>query len=303
MNERWSWEDLRLFIGVARAGGLAGAVETTRASAPTLSRRMLCLERTMGTTLFIRTRDGYDLTPSGRELLALAETLQNGALRIDRWKSNTDPLPTIKIAAGAWTATFVARHLSCLVDVDNPIRIEIATGISQADLLRREANLGLRNRRPEAQGLAGQRLVRVEFAIYGSGSFIRDHQEATDHVRFRECAWIALSSSGPKPPSSVWLDDQLPNEPQIICSSAQAMLEAALGGAGLCILPCFIGDAENRLARASPVIESLAHDQWLVSHDDDRHQRKITRVKKALAALIRNHRSLFAGKTPAPALD
>lgn len=298
MNETWNWEDLRLFIGVARAGGLAGAVEPTRASAPTLSRRMLSLERAMGMVRFKRTRDGYDLTPSGHELLALAETLQNGALHIDRWKSNTDVLPVVKIAAGAWTATFVARHISSLVSPDHPVRIELATAISQTDLLRRQANLGLRNRRPEAQGLAGQRLVRVEFAIYGSLPFIRDHREAIDQNRLQECAWIALSPSGPKPPSAVWLDDYLRYDPHIVCSSAQAMLEAALGGAGLCVLPCFVGDAENSLMRASPVIESLAHDQWLVSHDDDRHQRQIAIVQKALATLIRSHRSLFAGERP-----
>lgn len=291
---------MRLFIAVARAGGLAGAVETARASAPTLSRRMLCLERAMGTVLFKRSRDGYDLTQSGQELLALAETLQDGALRIDRWKSNTDPLPTVKIAAGAWTAAFIARHLPALIDPGNPVRIEISTGISQADLLRREANLGLRNRRPDAQGLAGQRLVRVEFAIYGDRSFIQDHHQAIDQGRLPDCTWIALSPPGPKPPSAVWLDDYLSNEPQIICSSAQAMLEAALSGAGLCILPCFIGDAEPRLARASSVIESLAHDQWLVSHDEDRHQRQIANVQKALAALIRGHRPLFAGRLATP---
>lgn len=295
MNEIWSWEDLRLFIGVARAGGLAGAVETTHASAPTLSRRMHCLERAMGTTLFIRTRDGYELTSAGSELLGLAETLQNGALRIDRWKSNADTLPVVKIAAGAWTASFIARHLAGLVNPDTPVRIEIATGVSQADLLRRQANLGLRNRRPEAQGLAGQRLVRVEFAMYGSLPFIRDHRIAIDHGRMQECTWIALAPAGPKPPSAVWLDDYLHKEPDITCSSAQAMLEAALGGAGLCVLPCFIGDTENRLARASPVIESLGHDQWLVSHDDDRHQKQIATVQRALATLIRGHRSLFAG--------
>jgi len=303
MIERWSWEDLRLFVGVARAGGLAGAVQTTRSSAPTLSRRMLCLERAMGKTLFIRTRDGYDLTASGHELLALAETMQNGALRIDRWKSNAETMPLVKVAAGAWTASFIARHLASLANPRIPVRIEIAAGISQADLLLRQANLGLRNSRPEARGLAGQKLVRVEFAIYGSLAYIRDRQELIDQKRLHACAWIAFSPSGPKPPSAVWLDDYLPNDPDIVCSSAQAMLEAVLGGAGLCVLPCFIGDAENRLARASPAIASLAHDQWLVSHDEDRHQKQIAYVRKALATLVRSHRALFAGERPAASPD
>jgi len=45
MNEtKLNWDDLRLFVAVARAGGLASAEKTTGKSAPTLGRRMLALE-------------------------------------------------------------------------------------------------------------------------------------------------------------------------------------------------------------------------------------------------------------------
>ena len=65
---------------------------------------------------------------------------------------------------------------------------------------------------------------------------------------------------GPKVPSATWLDRHVHREARLKCSTAQAVLEAALAGAGLCVLPCFIGDAEAKLTRASGIIAELGHD-------------------------------------------
>ena len=173
MNEMLNWDDLRLFLAIARSGGLAKAAPVVRSSAPTLGRRMMSLERALGAQLFIRHRSGYDLTAAGQELLALAEGLEKGALDIERWRTAADPHPVVKIAAGDWMSKFVALHVAELSDRNEDIAIEILTGVSPADLLRREANLGLRNRRPELPGLAGRRLVRVEFAVFGEAAFVQ----------------------------------------------------------------------------------------------------------------------------------
>ncbi len=299
MNETWNWDDLRLFLSVARVGGLARAVPITQASAPTLSRRMRSLERALGTSLFVRRRDGYELTIAGKELLELAEALEEGALGVERWRTAADPHPVVKIAAGAWTSAFIARHMSNLIDNNEGLTIEILTGAAPADLLRREGNLGLRNRRPETPGLAGRRLVRVEFAIYGEATLVRSCPEATEERRFAACHWIAFSPPGPKVASAVWLDQHLHREARLRCSTAQAVLEAALAGTGLCVLPCFIGDTEPKLARASGIIAELGHDQWLVSHDDDRQNKHIKQVSGRLSKLIRAHEELFNGELPA----
>lgn len=42
------WDDLHLFLAVAREGGLSPAARATGRSAATLGRRMLALERAMG---------------------------------------------------------------------------------------------------------------------------------------------------------------------------------------------------------------------------------------------------------------
>jgi DNA-binding transcriptional LysR family regulator len=296
MNETLQWNDLRLFLAVARGGGLAGAARAAKVSPPTLGRRMTSLEQCLGRELFVRKRDGYELTSGGKDLLRLAEALELDALKIDRWRTSDGTGAVVRIAAGAWTSAFIARHIGALVDDDEDAHIELVTGTSPADLLRREANLGLRNRRPEMPGLAGHRLTRVAFAVYGGPGYLEENEEARDHRRFKTCRWIALSPPGPKTPSAVWLDEHLEQAPVLRCRSAQEVMEAARSGFGLCVLPCFIGDACDELARASVNIDELEHEQWLVSHDEDRQQRHIRRVSNRLRDLMKVHRNLFIGR-------
>ena len=147
--------------------------------------RMTALEGVLGLTLFIRRRDGYELTSAGKDLLEHAQTVEQGVLAIEAWRSAIDPRPLVRIAAGAWTSIFIARHLPHLVKATEDLAIEIMTGTASAALLHREANLGLRNRRPETPGLAGKRLGRVEFAIYGQRQLLSERPEASDERRLR----------------------------------------------------------------------------------------------------------------------
>jgi DNA-binding transcriptional LysR family regulator len=296
MHEILNWNDLRVFLAVARAGGLAGATTSTRLSAPTLGRRMLALEHALGAVLFVRHRLGYDLTEFGRQLLIQAEGLEERALAVERWRAAIDPTAVVRIAAGAWTSGFIARHSRELLQGAGSLRLEIVTGSAVADLSRREANLGLRNRRPETGGLAGRRLGRVAFAAYGARALLESNPAAVRRERFGACDWVILAQPGPTVPSAQWLERQLARKPGITCTDHQALLAAAIAGAGLCVLPCFVGDGEPGLHRASEAIPELEHEQWLVSHDDDRHNRPIRGMADRLHRLMLKNSQLFAGE-------
>ena len=258
---------------------------------------MTRLERDLGVTLFGRHRDGFDLTDDGMALLELAGAMEQGVLAIERWRAQVDPQPEVRIAAGPWTSLFAARHVTAFAQRDGAPSIAFVTGAATTDLLRREAHIGLRNRRPEASGLAGRRLARVAFAIYGAGkSAATEHHIAPDLASLLERAdWISLAASRTPVPSTIWLEQRLTRAPRVQCSTPDALLAAARAGAGLCVLPCFIGDADAALVRMSNPIRELTHDQWLVVHNDDRHMKPVRQAADWLADLIRTHRSLFAG--------
>ena len=303
MNEIQDWNDLRIFLAVARHGGLSRAVRQIGTSAPTLGRHVARLESSMGLSLFKRQPDGYALTPDGRIFLSMAEDVERNVVSIERWRAGRSSTQRVSIAAGHWTSLFLARALPQLAQGVPDTPIDILTGMSTLNLSRREATLGLRNQRPEQSGLAGRRLVTVAFAVYANDTLINQvaASEFPDFVSI--VPWIVFRPDGPKTPSAIWLDQTVLNDPAYTCSSAEAVLSSSLAGAGFCVLPCFIGDATEGLMRASTPIRSLSHEQWLVRHDEDRHDSTIASVANSLANIIRGERQLFAGNRPRPVTD
>lgn len=65
-------------------------------------------------------------------------------------------------------------------------------------------------------------------------------------------------------------------------NSLIALRDAAAYGMGLTVLPCYLGDAERRLARVGEPVPGLAADLWLPSHPDLRRTERIRVFADAL---------------------
>jgi len=264
---RVSWDDLASFLAVAKAGGLAAAAKDIQASAPTLGRRMHTLERAMGRELFIRRTHGYDLTDAGAELMRDLEAVAGQIARATAKPRETD-LPLVKISAGTWTTLALARRWRDITLDPPDVRLRFVSSETILSLARREASIAIRNERPTETGLAGRKLARNEFAIY-----------ATTDAPSR---WIVHSINTP---SSRWARERASKDYCVEVSHPRLALDLALSGAGQIVLPTFIGDEEKSLSRRSDTIADLAHDAWLVAHDDDRHLPEIRRVIDRICAL------------------
>lgn len=292
-NKTPNWEDLRLFLAVAQEGGLTSAVDATASSAPTLNRRMRNLEITLGITLFNRHRTGYDLTAHGRELLHKVSEMATHTKSIQAWREQLDQRHVVRITAGAWTSVFLARHLERFSDQSDNTRIELLTGANFLNLSRHEADIGIRNKTPHQQGLARKRIGPVNFAVYGSLEYCESNVAAFSEERYKTCNWISLSVTGGTGTSSYWLRQQIGDTAKLVCATPHSMLAAVAAGAGLCVLPCFIGDTDPRLKACSPPIKELTHIQWLVTHDASRELPHIRGVSRKIAKLFNENQSFF----------
>src|SRR3712207_6387262 len=67
------WDDMRVFLGVARARSLSGAAPGLRMDPATVGRRIARLEESLGAALFLKSPQGYALTDLGARLQARAE--------------------------------------------------------------------------------------------------------------------------------------------------------------------------------------------------------------------------------------
>ncbi len=269
MNEtNFDWDDLRLFLAVARGGGLAAAKDSTGKSAPTLGRRMLVLERRLGRELFRRLARGYELTDDGQDLLTKLGTLENTIQPIFE-NSDLQPFPIVKISAGTWVTHVLCENVSELIASDR-LSLRFTASDEVVDIGRREALIGIRNRRPEGLGLAGRRIGRVRFAVYST----RDDIES----------WACVLGTTP---SAKWVREKARSITAIEVTSPRNALDLTLAGQTRTVLPTFIGRRFEALTQVSPPIEELDHGQWLVTHHEDRFVPEVRKVIDRICALLK----------------
>lgn len=260
MNETMNWDDYRLFVAVADHAGLAGAAQVTGTSRATLGRRMLALERHLGQVLFDRHARGYALTADGR---ALRARLQGVARQFEELAQGDRPVP-VTISAGTWVSMALAPHVRSLLAPD--IRLRLISSEAKSDIARRAALIGVRNARPTELGLAARRVQEVTFAGYARAG--------------APAAWIGIAS---ETPSARWVQEQ--GTSLIEVSAPRVALDLAQDGVGQVVLPMFIGRASG-LKQVTDVIPALTHDQWLVSHETDRHIPQVRGVLTRLASVL-----------------
>ncbi|RLJ51639.1 LysR family transcriptional regulator [Litoreibacter meonggei] len=270
MNEmNFDWDDLRLFLAVAREGGLAAAAAQSGKSPPTLGRRMLSLERRIGLDLFRRLARGYELTEDGHALLSKVKELEKQILPIVTVQNT----PVVKVSAGLWVTHLLCDHVADIISQDQ-IRLRFIAADEQVDIGRREALIGIRNQRPEGPGLAGRRVTRIQFAVYA-----RDGNVKT---------WARVIGSTP---SAKWVLQMIDGGDSIEVTSPRNALDLALTGTARVVLPTFIGRHFGALKQVTPVIDELEHDQWLVTHHEDRFVPEVRKVIDRIFAILKKHQT------------
>src|ERR1700741_3452038 len=109
------WDDVRIFLAVARHGSLRAAGRALGLSQPTVGRRLAAFEKTFGgPTLFDRLPDGLRLKAVGEGLVPDGEQLELAALALERRRAAASPTlsGTVRVSVGEWAASFLARYLT-----------------------------------------------------------------------------------------------------------------------------------------------------------------------------------------------
>ncbi|HEY0034591.1 MAG TPA: LysR family transcriptional regulator [Devosia sp.] len=287
----FDWDDLRLFLSVARLGGLSAATQTTGLSAATLGRRITALERKLGKPLFQRSQTGYRLTKAGEELLRRADDVDAAMLSLKRWQEGTIGDRIVRLSAGSWTSAFVARNIGELWSVEDRFGLELVTANLKVDIGRRHADLGIRNQRPTEQWLAGRLIGSVAYAIYSGLRLING---------IKAGYFVGLAGEAGQTHSARWLEARHGDRIAVRGNDAMSVRELVVHGAGLSVFPCFVGDSDPRLVRVAPPIAELRTEQWLVSHHEERHEPAVRTIADRIADLMHQQGALFRGELPLP---
>jgi len=292
------WDDLRVFLAVAQAGSLRRAARVLGFGQPTVIRHLRQLEQSLGARLFERTPDGHRLTKGGQHLLPMAQSMADAATTIDRRRMafGEDGAGVVRVSAGEWPARFLAPRLAALSGKLGALTVELVETHNEPDLDRREADLLIRHGLPARGHLVRIGLGTVEAAVYGATSLVEAQPAARTEARWRACPWVAYDAPHEYFGSMAFLLGHLgERRPRVRASRFSLQLEAIRAGAGLGILPCFVGDQDPMLVRLTAPIPELSHDYWLVVHPDLKTVPRVRLLIDWIRTAFREGKSVLLG--------
>ncbi len=292
-----SWDDLRIFLSLAREGTLTTAAKALGVSHPTVARRVQALEKQIGARLFERLPDRFVPTAAGEELLADTEAMEKAALSINRRSAGLSDTVSgvVRLSAGEAMAAWLARHLAELRQSLGQIEFELTASHTLANLSRREADLLIREQVPDLHGIVTRKVGRVAYAVYGHRAL------AVPKTELKAMPWIGFDDDHTYMPGQAWLRDLLDGEKPVVRGNNWLVLhEATRSGAGLAVLPCYLGDPDPQLHRIGSVLSDVFADQWLLVHRDLRALPRVRAVMDAVIVLFQRERALLEGAIVSP---
>ena len=294
------WDDLRFFLAAVRGGSLAAAARKLGVNHTTVGRRLDALQRQLGTVLLQHTPDGLALTLAGESIKAMCERIEADTIEVERRAAGKDRAAAglVRITA---TETFAARFVipatQQLRRRHPEIEIEVIPDYRRLDLVRRQADIALRNVKPDEPGLIVRHIAKFGFALYASEEYLRHHRRPRrgEGLANQDLAvWAYM-----RPMHSQFMGESTEGARIAFRSnSTNALFWAAVYGFGITMLPCYLADPEPRLVRIwhdlPPVMQSL----WLIYHEDLRRAGRIMAVAQAIAESFRRESRLLRGDAP-----
>jgi DNA-binding transcriptional LysR family regulator len=101
-------------------------------------------------------------------------------------------------------------------------------------------------------------------------------------------------------PGQSWVLELLEGaRPALRVNNWLVLHQAVAAGAGIAVLPCYLGDADPTLRRLGAPLPEVAADQWLLVHHDLRDLPRVRAVMDSLIRLFQEERPALEGQRPA----
>lgn len=273
------WDDLRVFLAVARTGTLSAAARDLGQSQPTMGRRLQALEASLGQALFQRTSDGFVLTDEGTAVLAHAERMEADALALSRQLEGADTQleGMLRVSTSDWFGLHAMAPVCAELTARHPrITVELLTDARLYSLARREADLVARIVPFDEPDVIQRRLMHMAYALYTSVNGPADPGP--------EPRLVTMDVGFSEMPDAVWLRERHPQGRVAFRSNNRhVQAVACAAGVGAAVLPCLLGDAHPGLRRVPLASPPPGRDVWLGYHRD---LRRLPRLRALVDLLV-----------------
>lgn len=283
------WDDLKLFLAVARAESLSRAGKALRLDPATVGRRVARLEEALGARLFVKSPQGYALTEGGARVLAHAEAAELAVTGAAEELRGRDQGLTgqIRIGAPDGCANYLLPQvLAQICDANPGLEVQIVALPRVFNLSKREADMAIAVSRPATGRLTVQRLTDYSLSLAASTSYLAQHKPITRLEDLQDHRIIGYIADMIFDKELDYLGQIGLTQVPLASNSVSVQLNWLRHGAGVGVVHDFARPSAPELARILPEIR-LTRSFWLIRHADDGRVARLNRFADQLAAGLR----------------
>ena len=292
------WDDIRVFLAVARAESLSAAGRGLKVEPATVGRRVSKLEDSFGAPLFAKSPQGYALTDAGQRLVPHAEAVEQamaGALE-EVQGVGSGVSGQIRIGAPDGCANFLLPQVCAEICAANPeLDVQIVALPRVLNLSKREVDMAIGVSPPTAGRLMVQKITDYRLSLAAARSYLKNHpsiEAPEDLAGHRMIGYI---------PDMIfdkeldYLGDLGVERVALASNSASVQFQWVRQGMGLGMVHDFAIPAARGVRRVLASHISLTRSFYLIRHADDRRLERLNRFAESLVAGMRAEVSRLEG--------
>ena len=279
------WDDLRVFLAVARAESLSGAGKILRCDAATVGRRVARLEESLAAKLFLKSPQGYSLTEAGARLLPHAESAeQASAGALEALKGSAGGLTgQLRIGAPDGCANYLLPQICARIGLLHPgLELQIVALPRVFNLSRREADIAIGVSPPAAGRLTVQKLCDYHLSLAAHRDYLAAQNPIRTRADLQGHRMIGYIPDMIFDKELDYLAETGVETARLASNSVSVQMQMVRAGAGLGIVHDFAIPACPGVVKVLPNQIALRRSFWLIRHADDRRSERLNRLSEAL---------------------
>ncbi|WP_340313101.1 LysR family transcriptional regulator [Rhizorhabdus argentea] len=284
------WDDLRIFLVLARMRKAAPAARALGIDVTTLSRRIARLQTSLNASLFETIGGERRLTERGEALFAHAEEMESATLAAigDVTGDSSSLSGQVRLSVAEGFATWVLAPALPAFQRDHPdIRLDLVTASGFLNPSKREADMAVMLARPRTGRLVAVKLGNYSLRLYGAVDYLTAMSKPKRIEDLRQHPLVGYVPEFIYSPELDYLSEVGAGLSAVTRSTSinvQHRLIASAAGIG--ILPAFIGDRDPSLMPLLPELVEIRRSFWLVTHSDLRRLARIEAVARWLKTSV-----------------
>jgi DNA-binding transcriptional LysR family regulator len=287
MNSEPDWTLYRTFLAVVQEGSLSGAARRLGLTQPTVARHIDLLEQAIGVDLFLRSQRGLAPTDMALELKPYAETLASNTAAMLRTASGRSGEVSGAVRVSASEVAGVEHLPPILASLRRKhpgLVIELILSNTVDDLLRRDADIAVRNVEPVQESLIARRLPSITLGLHARRDYLE--RRGTPQTLKALADHDVIGFDRLTPPLRA-LTERFPALDRatfaLRADSDLAQLAAIRAGFGIGICQTRVAERDPNLVRVLADAVSIDLGLWVVMHEDLKTSARCRAVFDALA--------------------